>query len=147
MWGVNSLKNSFFDFEEFERWLDQAIYTLDSAKRDLTANDYSWCCFKAQQAAEYALKGLLRGLGIAGFGHSNLKLVEELIKAGVEISSELSRQVRDLDRHYIPPRYADAFPAGSPYQFYDFETAEEAVKFSEAIIQFVKGRGENEKSS
>lgn len=113
----------YFDHEEFERWFGQAEYTLQSAKRDLTASDYSWCCFKAQQAAEYALKGLLRGLGIAGFGHSTLKLVEELTKAGVEASAELSRWARELDRHYIPPRY------------------------SESVVRFVKEQGGHAKSS
>jgi HEPN domain-containing protein len=49
--------------------------------------------------------------------------------------------------HYIPPRYADAFPEGSPFQFYDRETAEEAVLFSESLIQFVKGQGRNAKGS
>lgn len=142
-----SFSEGLFDHEEFERWLDQAEYTFQSAKRDLAVGDYSWCCFKAQQAAEYAIKGLLRGLGIAGFGHSTLKLVEELAKAGVETTAELNRWTRELDRHYIPPRYADAYPAGSPYQFYDAQTAEEAVSHSESIIRFVKEQHDRAKSS
>ena len=45
-----------FDREEFERWLKQAEKTLESAERDKNNEDYNWCCFKAQQAAEYAVK-------------------------------------------------------------------------------------------
>ena len=36
---------------------------------------YNWCCFKAQQAAEYAVKGLLYGFGIMAYGHSVMNLV------------------------------------------------------------------------
>lgn len=67
-----------FDTEEYERWLGQAENTLKSAEHDSKAGDYNWACFKCQQAAEYAIKGMLRGLGKPAAGHSLLKLLEEL---------------------------------------------------------------------
>ena len=48
------------DEEEFERWLRQAEHTLASARGNIEDGDFDWACFKAHQAAEYALKGLLR---------------------------------------------------------------------------------------
>ncbi|HIC93237.1 MAG TPA: HEPN domain-containing protein [Anaerolineae bacterium] len=64
---------SLFDQDEFFRWMRQAEHTLTSAQRDAAEGDYSWACFKAQQAAEYAAKALLRGLGLPAFGHSILR--------------------------------------------------------------------------
>jgi len=52
-----------FDKDEYERWLRQAKDTLESAEEDLKNHRFNWSCFKAQQAAEYAVKGLLYGLG------------------------------------------------------------------------------------
>jgi len=44
----------------------------------------------------------------------------------------------DLDRHYIPPRYPNAYPLGSPFEFYDQETAEEAISCAQAVIDAVR---------
>jgi len=47
-----------FDNDEFDRWMAQASDTLISARADYLNKSYNWCCFKAQQAAEYAVKAL-----------------------------------------------------------------------------------------
>ena len=75
-----------FDRREYERWMGQAEYTIDAAKSDLKSQFYSWACFKCQQAAEYAIKALLRGVGLQAPGHSLLKLLSE-IKEGRESNS------------------------------------------------------------
>jgi len=126
-----------FDREEFERWLKQAEKTLESAERDKNNEDYNWCCFKAQQAAEYAVKGLLYGFGIMAYGHSVVNLLGRL-KEKMKIPTEILRMARLLDRHYIPPRYPNAHPEGSPFEYYDAETANEALEASKKIIDFVK---------
>lgn len=136
-----------FDCEEFLRWLNQAVHTLESAERDKQAGDYAWSCFKAQQSAEYALKALLRGLGKAAVGHSVLKLVDDLARSGVTLDEGIYGQARQLDRHYIPPRYPDAYPAGSPFEYYDKDTAEHALLYAAAMLQFVKEQGEHAKSA
>lgn len=66
-----------FDKKEYERWLKQAKHTLDSAEEDLNNQRFDWSCFKAQQAAEYAVKGLLYGLGSIPIGHSILRLLSD----------------------------------------------------------------------
>jgi HEPN domain-containing protein len=53
-------------------------------------------------------------------------------------ADSLFADARALDRHYIPPRYADAYPSGSPFEFYDEQTAYEALKASERVIEFVR---------
>jgi len=126
-----------FDKEEFLRWFKHAEYTLRSAVRDKDSGDYSWACFKAQQAAELAVKALLYGLGIMAYGHSIKKLLDILSKE-VQVPENLLRNARLLDRHYIPPRYPDAYIEGSPYEYYDRIDAEEAIKAAEEILTFVR---------
>jgi HEPN domain-containing protein len=123
------------DKEECKRWLEQAENTLQSAEKDKQAGDYNWCCFKAQQAAEFALKGLLYGIGVSAVGHSLLKLLGELEKRGFR-TSEITRDARILDRHYIPTRYVNAHAEGAPFEFYDLPTAEEALKSARKIVDF-----------
>ena len=127
-----------FDEEEFKRWIKQAEQTLKSAERDKNAGDYSWACFKAHQSAEFAIKGLLYGLGIMAYGRSLKKLLETLSQR-IKVPEEIARKAKILDRHYIPKRYPDAHVEGSPFEFYDEEDAEEALKSAEKILEFVKG--------
>lgn len=130
-----------FDVEEYRRWVGQARHTLASARRDASAADYAWASFKAQQAAEYALKGLHHGLGRPAAGHSTLKLAEILrASGGISVPEEVLQACRTLDRHYTPTRYADVYPTGMPYEYYDEETAEAAVRAAEAILAFVERR-------
>ena len=127
-----------FDREEFERWLSQAEYTLRSAENDLNSKFYSWACFKAQQAAEYAVKALLFGLGVMAYGHSIKRLLDVLSKE-IEVPEELFDNARLLDRHYIPPRYPDAYIEGAPYEYYGEKDALEAIDSARKIIAFVRG--------
>jgi len=131
-----------FDWEEYRRWLEQARHTLASAHRDLEAGDYAWACFKAQQAGEYAIKGVLRGIGRLAAGHSILKLLTELKETGMHLP-DMSSYARTLDRHYIPPRYPDAYPAGSPFEFYDEKTAREAIQAAAVLVDFASKVGED----
>ncbi len=104
-----------FDKEEFERWMAQASETLKSAKQDFSVKSYNWCCFKAQQAAEYAVKGLLKGLGVSAYGHSIVKLFRNLESYNLSLQTLISC-ARTLDRHYVPARYPDAFTEGKKHE-------------------------------
>ncbi|WP_018461624.1 HEPN domain-containing protein [Thermus oshimai] len=126
------------DREEYERWLAQAKHTLASAERDAEEGDYDWASFKAQQAGEYALKGLLRGLGQAAHGHSLKRLLSVLEGAGVAIPPELLESAQELDIHYVPARYPDAYPEGSPFEFYNAKRAREALEAARRILTWVE---------
>ncbi|MCZ7401126.1 MAG: HEPN domain-containing protein [Candidatus Methanoperedens sp.] len=67
-----------FDKDEFERWMAQASNTLNSARQDHSSKSYNWCCFKARQAAEYAVKALLKGPGVSAYGNSIVQLLKDL---------------------------------------------------------------------
>jgi Uncharacterized conserved protein related to C-terminal domain of eukaryotic chaperone, SACSIN len=135
------------DQEEFKRWLRQASYTLESARRDREARDYAWACFKAEQAGQFALKALLRGLGRPAFGHSASSLVEKVQELGIAVPQEILDSARELERHYILSRYPDSYPAGTPFEYYRDKDAEEAISCAEKILEFVQKVWEDAQSA
>ena len=115
------------DWDEYRRWLDQAKATLRSIKADLEFGSYNWACFKAHQAAEYALKALLRGAGKPAFGHDLSRLYTEA-KDLCGSNEEVKEALMMLSKYYIPPRYPDAFPEGASYAYYTKSEAERAYE-------------------
>jgi len=123
------------DEEEYLRWVRSAESTLRSARGDWERGDYNWACFKAQQAAEFAVKGLLHGLGLPAYGHSVSKLLERLPESlGANC---LIGEAKVLDRCYVPTRYPNAWAEGTPADYYMREDAENAIKYAERIIRWV----------
>jgi len=126
------------DWKEYERWMSQAIKTLELIDADISFEGYSWACFKAHQAAEFALKALLYLAGSPSFGHDLTRLLHE----ASSICGDPSRRVRVcvsvLDKMYIPPRYPDALPEGAPWEHYTLEEAENAKECASEIIRWVE---------
>jgi len=125
------------DKEEFSRWFEQAKHTLLSAENDAKGGFFDWSCFKCQQAAEFSLKGLLYGLGEVGVGHSLLKLLDQLIESSIQ-TDEIEDIARKLDKFYIPTRYPDAHPSGSPARYYTTGDAKFALSYAKKILKFSK---------
>jgi len=48
----------------------------------------------------------------------------------------LVNAARELDRHYIPPRYPNSYPEGAPYEYYTEKDAERAIAHSGKILEF-----------
>jgi len=69
--------------------------------------------------------------------HSTRELFREVKKIIPEFK-DLGRVSMELDKHYIPPRYPDAFPSGSPYEYYIREDADKCIKFAESILTEVR---------
>lgn len=128
------------DREEYRRWMSQAEHTFASAARDLEAGDHGWACFKSEQAAQLAVKAFLRALGEVAFGHSLTRLVSRLDELGVGVPEEIRRSGRRLESHYVPSRYPDVYPAGSPFEFYDEGRAREALAQARGSLDFVSER-------
>jgi HEPN domain-containing protein len=127
-----------FDEAEFNRWLSQAQHTKASAERDAKSSDFAWSCFKSQQAGEYALKALLRGVGQPGHGHALRRLLSDLSALELKVPNEILESAQLLDRHYVPTRYPDAFPEGSPHEYYDDRAAQEALDAAGTIISWIQ---------
>ncbi|MGQ4891573.1 MAG: HEPN domain-containing protein [Candidatus Njordarchaeia archaeon] len=125
------------DLDEFNRWFSSAKKTLESSKRDKDSGDYSWACFKAQQAAEKAIKALLWGIGKPKVGHMLKRLVDFVVELGFNVEEDVINDCTELSKYYITTRYPDVWGEGVPEEFFTKREAEEAVKKAERIINWV----------
>ncbi|MEM2704187.1 MAG: HEPN domain-containing protein [Candidatus Bathyarchaeia archaeon] len=125
------------DESEYLRWILFSRKTLDSARGDFERGDYNWACFKSQQAAEFALKALLRGLGMPSYGHSLSRLLEEVGRV-FACEDSVVQAAKTLDKYYVPTRYPNAWVEGSPDEYYTRRDAEGAARFAEDIIGWVE---------
>ena len=124
---------------ESERWLSEAEWDLETARILLENRRYNAACFYSHQAAEKAAKAMLYAVNEAPWGHSVRILLERFFEAsGRERLEDMLVQARELDRHYIPSRYPNAHPAGTPHEAYDEETAARAVRAAEAIVGYAR---------
>ncbi|MDH7486887.1 MAG: HEPN domain-containing protein [Anaerolineae bacterium] len=119
-------------------WMDQAQGDLAHAKDDMERRFYDWACFSAQQAAEKAVKAVFQKMGAEAWGHSVADLLDELGQSRF-ISEELRDAALELDKAYIPTRYPNAHPSGSPRRRYTRTEAERMVAHAEGIVRFCEG--------
>ncbi len=126
------------DAQEFQRWRAEAERALESARLQASAGIHNWACFAAEQASQLAVKGFLHGIGKAPWGHDLVRLMAVLEEEVGEVGRHLPEAAaRRLSRHYIPARYPDAHPQGTPGMHYGPEDAEEALRDAEDIIETV----------
>ena len=127
------------DIGEYRRWMSQARKTLELVDADIEYGGYSWACFKAQQAAEYALKALLMLYGEPLFTHDLRRLLERATAlCGERPPGEVVDCIYLLDKMYIPPRYPDAFPEGAPWEHYTRREALEAKRCAVLVVGWVE---------
>lgn len=126
-------------FEEAKRWFAQALRDLKAARDSLEDGNYEWSCFQAHQAAGKAVKALLYAYGRSSWGHSIVELLSIAGELG-GLSEDLLVYARELDRHYIPSRYPNAFESGYPGMYYDEVTARRALEAAEGILGWVRER-------
>ena len=119
-------------------WMDQARGDLEHARSDLEREFYDWACFSAQQAAEKAVKAVFQKMGAEAWGHSVADLLEEL-SSRYPVPEALIDVALELDKAYIPTRYPNAHPSGSPRRRYTRSEAERMVAHAEQIVQFGEG--------
>jgi len=124
------------DEDEYTRWIEFSKKTLGSAKGDLERGDHNWARFKAQQAAEFAAKAVLHGLGRPAYGHSVSALLQAF-PGEHRPKEELLQMAKMLDRYYVPTRYPNAWAQGSPDEFYTLRDAEDAVISASAVVEWV----------
>jgi len=125
------------DMERSKDWIRQAERDLESARAQKEDGFYEWSSFISQQAAEKAVKAVFQKLGIEAWGHSLFELLKGL-REEVGVPEEILNSGRYLDKFYIPTRYPNGWPAGSPFEYITEEDAENAIIHSEKIIRFCK---------
>ncbi len=125
------------DETEYARWIKASKGTLRSARGDLDRGDYNWTCFKAQQAAEFAVKALLHGLGLPAYGHSISGLLTR-VPEDLAVQDEVIQDAKTLDKYYVPTRYPNAWAEGIPEEYYTKRDAESAIRCAEEVIGWVE---------
>lgn len=121
--------------ERSRDWMDQAEGDLQHAKSDLATGYYEWACFSAQQAAEKAVKAVFQAMGAEAWGHAVADLLGEL-GGRHPVPETLIEGALELDKAYIPARYPDAHPSGSPRTRYTKTEATRLIGYAEEIIGF-----------
>ena len=111
-------------------WLKQAENDFSWAKDSVAGGHWAQVCFTAQQVAEKALKAVALARGASEVrSHSLVKIAEAL-----GIDGNLERMGRRLDLYYVSARYPDAFAEGAPFEYFDRDQAEEALRFAQAFL-------------
>jgi len=119
-------------------WIYEAERDLEHARNDSASGFYNWACFSAQQGAEKALKAVFQKMGAEVWGHSVVGLLQEL-PTKVEVPPDLMQACQELDKAYIPTRYPNALPSGSPSQLYNQGEAERLIEYGKKVVEFCKG--------
>ncbi len=124
---------------EARRWLSEAVWDLETARILHESGRYNAASFYCHQAAEKAAKAMLYSVNEAPWGYSVRVLLERYSRAsGQPLSSDLLAAARELDRHYIPSRYPNAHPQGTPHESYDAETSERALEATSKILEVAR---------
>ncbi len=118
-------------------WMDQAESDLSHAVHDMDAGYFEWSCFSSQQSAEKALKAVFQKKGAAVWGHSVADLLDEVVKFSL-IPKGLRVKALELDKAYIPTRYPDAHPSGSPRKRYTRREASRLIENARQIVVLCK---------
>ncbi len=124
---------------EARRWLSEALWDLETARILYRERRYNAAVFYAHQAGEKAAEALLYSANGAPWGHSVRILLERYFeRRGLEPSEHLLSLARELDRHYIPSRYPNAHPAGTPHEAYDEAAARRALEAAEGVVEYAR---------
>lgn len=118
-------------------WYRQALRDLEQAESSTREGRHEWGCFAAHQASEKAVKALHLRVGQEAWGHLVARLLTEL-PASLSVPQELIEKGRVLDNFYVPARYPNGHPAGSPFEHYGPLQSRKAIDHAREIIDFVR---------
>lgn len=124
--------------EDALRWLATAKEELDAAEHLFTGGFYAKTCFHCQQSAEIAIKSIWILEEQDPWGHSNLKLLNELRQTKISLSEEIFEVASVLDKFYIPTGYPDGLPELTPGQSYRKSEAVTAMTAAKKVFQFAE---------
>ena len=120
---------------EARRWWTQALndraFVHHMAREGLY---FDKACFIAQQAGEKACKACLYADGRREvLGHALVEFVGDL--AGREAAfGAVAGQAARLDRYYIPARYPNGLPGGTPFETYTAIDLAAAIADMDAVF-------------
>ncbi len=116
-----------------KEWIEQAKRTISSAEHSTSGGFYEDSCFLAHHGALLAAIALATRKGLVETGMSVYYI---LSRTGAE--KELLHRARVLDTLYLPSRFPYCFTKGTPMDYFDEETAREAIGHAKAIVERVE---------
>jgi len=121
--------------KETDRWVEQASYDLDTARSMLESKRYLYVLFCCQQAVEKMIKALIakRTSELPPRLHHLMRLAEA---AGLEVSEERARFLRELSAYYFQTRYPEEITEISKQV--KPEAAGLILKHTEEVIQWLE---------
>ena len=129
------MKNSEADGK---RWLSQAGNDLSAAELMADGGFYAQACFMCHQVAEKALKALAYYRGDRYVvGHSLIELLRDIVGTYPDMS-QFEGFMGTLNQYYVPTRYPDALPGGTPFETYNQGQAREAVVGVSRLVDAAK---------
>jgi HEPN domain-containing protein len=121
-------------------WVDQALRDLEQAEQSMQADRHEWACFATHQAVEKALKGLNLALGQQAWGPTLTRLWAVLPQQDWQPPppAGFEDRLRLLDGFYIPTRYPDSYPEGTPGEHFGRLQSEQALLHARAITEWIR---------
>jgi HEPN domain-containing protein len=129
------------NLEEAVRWFATGQGDLEVAEILKKNHKHAHACFNAQQAVEKAINGVWYFFDADPWGHSILKLIQELeeVDAGAfSVLNEYIDEARKLDRLYIPTRYPNGLPDITPDLAYGEDDSRFSIAAAKKILKEVK---------
>jgi HEPN domain-containing protein len=121
-------------------WFEQARLDLEQAEASMAAGRHEWACFAVHQATEKALKALNLALGTQVWGHTLTRLWAAVPEDWMPVPPPpegLEDRLRLLDGYYIPTRYPDSYPEGTPAEHFGRLQSEQALTHACDIINWI----------
>jgi len=120
-----------------KQWLEKAAEDLTVARLVLKEQHTAHACFLSQQCIEKSLKAYLLAKSNA---YPRAHKLVELLSGCEPFNSDFSQFLSDclvIDQYYIPTRYPDGIPGGTPTGMPSTAEAAEAIAAAEKILLFV----------
>jgi HEPN domain-containing protein len=105
-------------------WVDQALRDLEQAEQSMQAARHEWACFAAHQAWGHTLTRLWAVLPQQDWQPGPPEGIED--------------RLRLLDGFYIPTRYPDSYPEGTPGEHFGRLQSEQALLHARAITEWIR---------
>jgi HEPN domain-containing protein len=124
--------------DEALRWLKTGVDDLDTAMILKRNEKHAHACFHAQQAVEKAMKGVWYLFDADPWGHSILKLIQDLKEVDKKIFAifePFTEDARKLDRLYIPTRYPNGLPDITPDMAYSEDDSSNSLNYAQKILK------------
>ena len=120
--------------EQARRWLASAEDELEFVRYAARGGYSAHACFAAQQAAEKAVKAVHYAAGARMvLGHSVRSLIDRL-DPPVPALRAATEDARTLDLYYVPTRYPNGLPEGTPAEAFSAAQAAGALECAARVV-------------